>query len=208
MHRVLPATVTALFLAACTSPESTEVERTPPGPGLLLDAGFVPEADDRRFAWRYTQHAGEDSYIFDVADGVLEIRRMATQPWALASQVLSAQGLEGAVLEFSAELSGSLTELGRPLIEVTGLAVNVRGISPLIPFAAGKSTLFTATVEPGLGVGEYDWHRQSLRFEVPPGATDIEVAIQHGLGGTLRARWPSLVVLERPPGAEEPEPTD
>jgi hypothetical protein len=210
MRRILATAITTLILAACTSSESLEPERTPPDPGLLLDASFVLEADDRRFAWNFIQHAGEDSYIFETADGVLEIRRIATQPWGLAAQRLSARGLEGAVLEFSAELSGSLTALGRPEIEVTGLAVNVRGISPLIPFSVGKSTLLSANVEPGLSVGEHDWHRQSLRFDVPPGATDIEVGIQHGLGGTLRVRWPSLVVLEPAEAAEEasiPDPS-
>jgi hypothetical protein len=176
-------------------------------PGLLRDSRFEPESDSRPFAWVYTQHAGEESYKFEVEEGVLSITRIATQPWGQATQTVSAEGLEGVWVEFSAELSGSLVEPVRPELEPSGVGIRVLGFPPGTPRIIGKSILATEVGEPPIAVGELSWTRQALRLLVPEGATEIEVAIRLGLGGVLHARRPSLLVL-RDEEVNAPQPAE
>jgi hypothetical protein len=212
MRPSLPTLIFPLLLVtACSS----GAEAPPPAasataavdPGLLLDPNFIPESDGRGAAWVFSQHAGEDSYRFDIEDGVLSITRIATQPWGQAVQVVEAEGLEGQWIEFSAELSGSLVEPVRPELEPSGVSMRMLGFPPGTPRIVGRSILEAAVGEPPVVVGELPWTRHAVRIQVPEGTTHIEVAIVLGLGGTLRARNPALRVVEAGVvAAPEPEP--
>jgi hypothetical protein len=60
----------------------------------------------------------------------------------------------------------------------------------------GRRHLLTLLSDPGVPVGETDWQRYALEFEVPQGrALELIAAVQLSHGGRLRMRAPSLVVL-------------
>lgn len=73
-----------------------------------------------------------------------------------------------------------------------------------IPRIAGKSILVIAHGVPAISPHCFGWTPQSVRFDVPEGATDIEVGIRLGIHGTLSVRGPHLVVIE-PVGDEAKE---
>ncbi len=202
MLRILIINSTLGALIACSSPaqppESPAETWQPPDPGMLLDPGFVAEVDDRRPAWGYSQHGGEVSYQFTVADDVLTIERTGPEPWGQATQRIDPAEVVGRLLEFSAELSGTIEATPEEQVQVTGIGVRVMGYPPGLPVIAGRHIMVVADGEPELGPGTHPWLRQTIRFEVPEGATDIEVSIRLGMAGSLRVRAPSLTVVDAP----------
>lgn len=167
-----------------------------PDPGLLIDAHFPSEVDGRQPAWGFSQHGGDVSYVFSSADGVLSIERTGPEPWGQAVQRVDARDLQGRSVEFSAEISGSFKEDAERQVQATGVGARVLGYPPGIPRMAGRHIMAFADGAPEIGPGTHPWTRQTLQIDVPEGATDIEVSIRLGMHGTLRARGPSLKVLD------------
>jgi len=192
-----PYFTVALLLVACAhAAVGQEAGWTVPDPGLLRDANFDAMQRGERPVWGRSQHAGERSYRFVFNPGELQIDRIGPEPWGQVKQRVNAKPLAGQTLEFSAELSGTLSESGRRPIIPTGLSIRVLGYTAgMSPAIVGKSTLLIAGGEPELGPGQHDWTRQSVRFEIPEGATDIDVSIRLGMHGALSVRGPSLVVV-------------
>jgi hypothetical protein len=188
----------ALMVAACSHVVAgAEVAAwTAPDPGLLRDATFDAEQRGERRAWVYSQHAGQTSYRFNHEPGMLRIERIGPEPWGQASQHLDARPLVGQTLEFSAELSGRLTDLAERQIATTGLSARIRGFRAGMPRMLGKAILLRAAGKPELSPSTTDWTPQSVRFKVPEGATDIDVTIRLGTHGSLSVRGPSLVVVD------------
>jgi hypothetical protein len=199
MRLIRPPLLLIPLLAACGSDRPSTggdaLPWQPVDPGLLLDPEFVLADDTRRLAWTYTQHGGEMSYRYDIGDGVLTIERFGPEPWGQATQLIDPAALHGATLEFSAEVSGSF-ELGEGrMVQASGIGARVLGYPPGVPLLGARHIMLVVDGEPEFGPGELAWTRQSLRFEVPEGATDIEVAIRLGMEGYLRVRGPSLMVV-------------
>ena len=167
-----------------------------PDPGLLRDVTFDAKESGERQAWGRSQHAGENSYRFHFESGVLRIERIGPEPWGQVKHRLDAEPLVGRTLEFSAELSGNFSESEQRQISKTGLSVRVLGYKAGIPRIAGKSILVIAHGVPAIRPNCFGWTPQSVRFDVPEGATDIEVSIRLGIHGTLSVRGPRLVVIE------------
>ncbi|GIR90446.1 MAG: hypothetical protein CM15mP89_4510 [Gammaproteobacteria bacterium] len=55
-------------------------------------------------AWRMAQHTGELSFSTEANEGVLGVRRIATQPWMLMRQTVKDSRLSGATIRYTAEL--------------------------------------------------------------------------------------------------------
>lgn len=165
-----------------------------PMENLLLDPGFETIEDTRTSAWSFIQHAGERSYDWHAEDGVLTGRRVGPETDGHIAQTISAEELAGQKLRFSVELSGELEELVDAHTELSGLQVHVHGVAPGMPRAMGPGTLLALEGSPPLNAGKFGWMTQEVVFEVPQGATSMELSIRLGMNGFLRIRNPLLAV--------------
>ncbi|MET1080761.1 MAG: hypothetical protein ABWY06_22345 [Pseudomonas sp.] len=192
-----------LLLCAC-SPSVGTPAYIAPEPGLIGNPRFESKANKpNKIAepWLTSQHAGVPSYEFSSLDGVLSIKRVDEQVWAHLAQRIDVSQLHGQTLEFSVELSGTLDQSHGEPLGPTGLGLTLRGKTPDQPRSMpNRAILFNQSSEPGMSVGAQDWQRQSLRFKVPTTeeARDVEAElyIVMTLGGELKARGPSLQVVE------------
>ena len=151
---------------------------------LLVDTGFTREGDYAR-AWRMAQHTGELSFSTNASDGVLELRRIANEPWMLMRQLVSDARLSGATIRYTAELKGDLPS--EPKLHgfdhIGGLYLKV---------GRGKARL--AEHEPN--ADQWDWQTFSYEAQIPKGVTNLRAGFVHQSGGVLWARNPSLVILD------------
>ena len=153
---------------------------------LLVDTLFTRTGEFAR-AWRLAQHTGEPSFSTEVADGVLEIRRIATQPWMLFRQTVADLRLSGATIRYSAELKGDLPDEPRlhGFDHVGGLYLKV-----------GRGAALLAEHQPNHD--QWDWQTFSYEVEIPEGETSLRAGFVHQSGGALWAKNPSLVILDCP----------
>ena len=181
---VLTACHTGLQGAPNTAPDTASAAACDSSENLLLDPGFTREGE---FAgtWRRTQHTGEPSFSAVSQGGVLEIRRIATQPWTLFFQNVEDVRLSGATIRYTVELKGDLpTE--PPLHgfdHVGGLYLRL-----------GQRGGSLAEHEPNSG--QWDWQPVTVEASVPKGVTAIRAGFVHQAGGALWARSPSLVIID------------
>lgn len=151
---------------------------------LLTDSRFTMEGEYER-AWRMAQHAGERSFSMESTDGVLEIRRIATQPWVLLRQTVNDARLSGATIRYSAELKGDLPS--EPTLHgfdhIGGLYLKV-----------GRDPARLAEHEPN--ADQWDWQTFYYEQQVPEGVTSLRAGFIHQTNGALWARNPSLVMLD------------
>ena len=151
---------------------------------LLIDSRFTMEGEYKR-AWRMAQHAGERSFAMESTDGVLEIRRIATQPWMLLRQTVNDARLSGATIRYSAELKGDLPS--EPTLHgfdhIGGLYLKV-----------GRDPARLAEHEPN--ADQWDWQTFYYEQQVPEGVTSLRAGFIHQTNGALWAQNPSLVMLD------------
>lgn len=200
MRKLITIMLAGSLLSACSPAADTTYKA--PDPGLVGNPRFEVREDGKRIAtpWLASQHTGVLSFEYTSADEVLTIKRIDEQVWGHLSQRVDGAQLQGKTLEFSAELSGTLDKsYGEPL-GPTGLGVIVHGRPADFPRSMpGRSILTTQYSEPALTEGTHEWQRHSIRFEVPPveqaNSIELELFIGLTLGGTLKARGPSLRVV-------------
>ena len=173
--RFEPASVVA-------DPEAPETCRV--SENLLVDTEFTRQGEYSR-AWRMAQHTGELSFSIDSNEGVLEIRRIATQPWMLLRQTVDDSRLSGSTLRYSAELKGDLPS--EPKLHgfdhLGGLYLKI-----------GRDRTLLAEHEPN--ADQWDWQTFSYEVQVPAGVRSVRAGFVHQSGGALWARNPSLVMLD------------
>jgi len=167
-----------------TAPGEASVAACDSSENLLLDTAFTREGESAP-TWRQTQHTGEPSFSVTTEGGVLEIRRIATQPWTLFFQNVEDARLSGAKIRYTVELKGDLpTE--PPLHgfdHIGGLYLRL-----------GKRGGSLAEHEPNSG--QWDWLPVTVEASVPKGVTAIRAGFVHQAGGALWARSPSLVIVD------------
>ena len=187
---VLLASVMPLLGCAGVADPSAGSEE-PPGDrrcaaseNLLVDTGFTREGDYAR-AWRMAQHTGELSFSTEANEGVLEMRRIATQPWMLMRQTVNDGRLSGATIRYTAELRGDLPSAPKlhGFDHIGGLYLKV---------GRGKAQL--AEHEPN--ADQWDWQTFTYEEQIPQGVTSLSAGFVHQSGGVLWARNPSLVILD------------
>lgn len=187
----IASAVVILSLSGCAGPagysagaEGAHMEACKASDNLLRDVAFTRQGEHAR-AWREAQHTGERSFSIEAVDGVLEIRRIATQPWLLFRQTIDDSRLSGATIRFSAELAGDLP--AEPPLHgfdhVGGLYLQLE---------RGKARL--AEHQPNHG--QWDWQEFSYEEKVPVGVTRLRVGFVHQSGGALWVKNPSLVTLD------------
>ena len=163
---------------------SSEARRCKTSENLLVDTDFTRQGDFAR-AWRAVQHTGETSFSIEVTDGMLEIRRIASEPWMLFRQTVDDPRLSGATVRYTAELRGDLASQPRlhGFDHVGGLYVKV-----------GRDKALLAEHEPN--ANQWDWRSFSHEVQVPLGLKSLQAGFVHQSGGVLWARNPSLVILD------------
>ncbi|MCB1848501.1 MAG: hypothetical protein KDI04_14295, partial [Halieaceae bacterium] len=103
MIRTTTLLVAALALGACGPVPGVDPCVLEEG-NYLQDADFALEAQSSRSKhWTGIQHTGEKSFAVAIADGVLSIDKVGSQPWFLYRQRLPAAELAGQRVVFSAE---------------------------------------------------------------------------------------------------------
>ena len=166
-------------------PQDTfEKRRCAVSENLLIDTSFKREGEYAR-AWRMAQHTGELSFSTEAIEGVLELRRIATQPWMLMRQTVNDARLSGATILYTAELKGDLPSQPRlhGFDHIGGLYLKV-----------GRRKAQLAEHEPN--ANQWDWQMFSYEEEIPDGVTSLRAGFVHQSGGVLWARNPSLVILD------------
>ena len=124
-----------------------------------------------RRAWRMAQHTGELSFSMESAEGVLEIRRIATQPWMLLRQSVDDARLSGATIRYTADLKGDLPSEPRlhGFDHFGGLYLKIGALALL------------AEHEPN--ADQWDWQTFSYEQQVPLGERACE-PVYPPAGGT------------------------
>ena len=163
---------------------SSEARRCKTSENLLVDTDFTRQGEFAR-AWRAVQHKGETSVSIDLTDGMLEIRRIASEPGMVFRQTVDDARLQGAIIRYTAELRADLPSQPRlhGFDHVGGLYLKV-----------GRDKALLAEHEPN--ANQWDWRSFSQEVQVPPGVKSLQAGFVHQSGGVLWARNPSLVILD------------
>ena len=193
LRALMLAAVMPLFGCATGSPPSDpsaasesglDNRRCTASENLLVDTDFTREGDYAR-AWRMAQHTGELSFSTEANEGVLELRRIAMEPWMLMRQTVKDSRLSGATILFTAELKGDLPS--KPTLHgfdhIGGLYLKV-----------GRGKVRLAEHEPN--AEQWDWQTFYYEEEIPEGITSLRAGFVHQSGGVLWAKNPSLVILD------------
>ena len=183
--RVMPLLGCAGVADPSAEPEETlDNRRCTASDNLLVDTDFTREGDYAR-AWRMAQHTGELSFSTEANEGVLEMRRIATQPWMLMRQTVNDGRLSGATIRYTAELKGDLPS--EPKLHgfdhIGGLYLKM-----------GRGRAQLADHEPN--ADQWDWQTFTYEEQIPQGVTSLSAGFVHQSGGVLWARNPSLVILD------------
>jgi len=189
MIRTVTLAVIALALGACGPAPGGDPCVLQEG-NYLQDADFAMEAQSSRSRhWTGIQHTGEKSFAVAIADGVVSIDKVGSQPWFLYRQRLPAGELAGQRVVFSADvrLAGRAAgEHGR---------VGQAGGLKLSALSAGKSEL---RLEQRLADGEVEEQWQPLRIiaRLPRYTDTLELSFFHESDGVLEVRGPALQLLD------------
>ena len=152
---------------------------------LLLDPQFETLGQPGS-AWRYRQHAGEQSFTATSENGQLDFARISDEPWAVVQQKIMDPRLSGRVVLYSAELTGDVSE------EVTH-AFGAK--SGLFLQLGPRPDANMADHEPN--IGQWDWQRITVEAEVPEIFDYIELGfIYQGGEGAFSAKAPKLELLD------------
>ena len=195
--KTLLALASTLFLAGCGAGE-------PAGPSalrqscgsdvnLMVNGGFVREEDGTLQPWRAGQHAGENSFRYDVADGVLTIERIASQPWYYFVQDIDVSELKGHRLYYSADLKLNLSGEGYNEVWEPGGGLHVLIWGLVGPAIAGSRQIFNSTFEHEPHIGTTDWFTPEISFVVPDNASAMKVGFEQRADGSMAARNPVLL---------------
>lgn len=203
LTRLVGVLLGAMFLVGCGSGSSSSVEARAAAydPGLIQEPQFGDEQGRLLRPWSFSQHAGDPSYEYRIDMGTMTIRRIDVEPWGKLGQRISLEELEpGETLEFEVEMLPELSEeYGEPMVP-TGLEVNVRGYAgnadlPRSPMM-GSARLLSERLPVERVESHPEWAVYTLQFDLPEGATRLEVAVVMSMGGALHLRRPSLRVVD------------
>ena len=201
-------TLAATILACSDSPSSKQdpdrmvaepvTLPEPIEPGLIVNQGFAfrEGTETLERPWTSTQHAGPQSYRYEVNDGALKLIRIGEEPWGQVFQRVAVSEHGGERLRFSAWLSASLDNSFEPWSESTGIAVSVFTTAPGPMGTGGTRFAFSEDNAVPIELGDYGWARHDVEFDLPENARWVDVRIRLTRGGWIKAKYPSLQILE------------
>lgn len=191
-------------LCGCDNKEKAVEPYVAPSAGLIKNQQFALDDRGRLASWVLIQHSSTiPSYKADGGNGTLSLARIGEEPWGFIRQSIGrkrSKNLQGKTLEFSAEIAGDFTgEYGVP-INAAGLSVLIKGFPEGANRLLGARNLFSELVPVTLEPGSFGWERYAVSFSVPAGdgvyISTIELSFIMTLGGVMKIRGPSLVVIE------------
>lgn len=183
--------------------QKAEAPYVMPSAGLIQNQTFTMDGAGRLLNWNTLQHAGARSYSISSLNQVLTLERIGDEPWGAVSQSFKRKNLKallGKTLEFSADISGSFTdEYGEPIKPVS-LSVLVEGFPRGAKRMLGAQTLFSKNVPITSSPATLGWQRHYIRFDMPAEkgveVTAVELLFMTTLGGVMKVRGPSLLIVE------------
>lgn len=178
-----------ILLAACEpAPDANFCKVT--GENLIKDPAFNTRTDRGNLKhWATAQHAGENSYQYDIDDGELSIRKIGTQPWFVFKQRMDIPAQAGKKLAFYAELELDLQEP----VEEHGFKVGggLLLTAKARPNGQGKVLLDASLLhEPHLG--KVDWRPVQVVVELPDKTRSLILGAMQRADGSLKIRNPKL----------------
>lgn len=178
--------VTFVLLLSGCSPYPTPVACQPVGENHLQNASFEnlfhPPWDRH---WQIGQHASSGSFEYEVAEGVLEIRKIGREPWFLFRQKLSASDLAGKRVMFGVDL-----KLDPPPSESVLHSENGSGMKITVtPRIQGPQR---PEFEPDSTNGVAAWQAQYIVLDLPENLRSIQFDLIHQTEGTMQVRNPFI----------------
>lgn len=174
-----------LLLPGC-SPDPEPLACQPVGENYLQDASFESiSLPPWERPWKIGQHASSGSFEYEIAEGVLKIRKVGKEPWFFFRQKLSVSDLAGKQVKFGVDLkldpppSESLLHSKRG----SGMKITV------IPRIQGpQKSIF----EPASTNGVAAWQAQYIVLDLPEDLQSIQFDLIHQTKGTMQVRDPFI----------------
>ena len=185
-NRLAATALLALLLSACGRGSDSGPHCEYASGNLLQDPGFSSLEEGRRSRiWRYSQHAGDQSFAHSAANGILSIEKIGREPWGLVTQSVDTDALKGKRVEYSAELKLELTE---PEHEHA------------FPYGGGLSLLakknnrvvLSSSLDHEPHMGTQDWQSVRIVADLPKAASYLRLGFLHQAGGRFQVRNPAL----------------
>ncbi len=199
-----PMALTALLLTACQTEQAAEHSQ-PVANSSSADCALDNLLRNPEFAtagqgpapsgWNISQHAGVEAYTIELVEGELSIDKYGEQHWFLISQNVPGDALAGHPARFSAELKLDLHADGwtQALEPGGGLNITIRGTEPDAPFQ--QKLLYNSSLQHQPRLGTTDWTPVEVVFDVPAGATRLNVGFLHQAYGQMMVRNPMLSMI-------------
>ena len=153
-------------------------------PELITDPQFAT-INEIASQWRYRQHTGPQSFSVEADDGVLTIKRVGPEPWAIFRQSITDERLDGATIRFTADLQGDVSpDVTHGFGAKAGLFLQI----------GRRPDAFMGDQDPG--TGQWAWQSYTVTETLPVGVNSLNVGFIHQAGeGAIEARNPSLVLV-------------
>ena len=187
---VVRARVTVI-LALCTvlwgaQSWGEDCSNTAVGENLILDTGFTTfggRHNERQ--WSASEHTAQKSFKYTISEGVLAIEQVATEPWAIVTQVVDAKTVAGKTVKFSADIKLDLEQPTR--------AINLKVGGGLLMWVKKNGRMvLDSSMEHEPYMGKSDWVRVDVVKKIPAKANFVEIGFIHQAAGKILIRNPAL----------------
>jgi hypothetical protein len=182
-----------LLLAACEPAADANFCKVM-GDNLIKNPGFSTQTTRGSLKhWTTAQHAGENSYQYNVDKGEVTIRKIGTQPWFVFKQRLDIPAPAGKKLAFYAELELDLQAptreqappIGGGLFLTAKARTNGQG-----------RVLMDASLLHEPRIGKVDWRPVQVVVELPAKTRSLIFGGMQRADGTLKIRNPKLQLVD------------
>ena len=176
----------SLLLTACGSGGNDAQNCEYASGNLLQDSTFSTlDKPKREQAWRYSQHAGEKSFIYSAQNGILRFEKTGDEPWALLTQNADTESTKGQRIEYSAELKLDLKD---------PRTTHGFGYGAGLSLMAKKNNrvILSSSLDHEPHMGIHGWHTARVIADLPKGTTYLRLGFLHQAGGSFQIRNPSL----------------
>ena len=171
-----------LIVDPAWSQQSPKVRDCTVSENLIEDPQFTALGGTQ---WQYVQHAGERSFLTNVKDGVLEIKRSGPEPWMILRQSIEHGVVKEGRLKFSADVKGSIGT--QPQLHgfphVAGLWLQAGDMAPDSIVAEHKPN-----------EGYWDWQRVSIEIPTSPRHGFSYAGFAHQAYGSIWIKNPVLLI--------------
>ncbi|MEH6589860.1 MAG: hypothetical protein V7746_06390 [Halioglobus sp.] len=178
-----------MVLAACEPAADADFCKVM-GDNLIKDPTFSTRTPRENLKhWTTAQHAGENSYQYNIDNGELNIRKIGTQPWFVFKQRMDISEQAGNKLAFSAELK---LDLQAPAIEHSFTAGGGLFLTAKARANGQGRVLMSASLLHEPRIGKVDWHPVQVVVELPDKTRSLVLGGTQQADGSFSIRNPKL----------------